>query len=1285
MRNLLRGRSTQPSPRWRLPLELWRSVLRRCDEGDAGVVHEEIDVTEPTSHLLGKSREVAPAPRRVRGLRAALIAIFVLGLAAASGTGIAAGNGVNAIGAAFTADTPWPTSVPRGIERPAVDAYGGLPLALGPNATLVALALPDFQLTVSPSSQTLQPGSSVSFAIGVGSVGGFSDPVELSVSGLPSGVSSEFSPNPATPPDTSFLKLTAASNAAVGTFSLTITGRGGGITHVASGSATVDFGLVPECEGKIHGVVTDAETGLPIAGATSSPPWTFTTDDTGSYVIDHVRLGENNSPVEVVVTAQKDDPLFADPGQYWHATKSGVVVCNQTTEIDLALVPVHPGFMSGTIVEGNPDPSDYSKVIPTSTPITGAQVYLFYPTTAPSTTGSDGRYNLSFHLGYNNEPLTSVILIAHRPDLPYRHGYWQGGITLGEIGPGQHVVQDVALVKQCTASISGHVSYGDTGLPAANVRVSGLGGAGDSASTQTDAQGAFSFPELLIGENNRPVRFLASAVAPGYKEALDVAPLAIGCGGNWDVTFVLQRSATANFGVVQGHVYDRETGAPIAFAAISIDGGGLCSISGSKCDATTDSQGFYRADPVPVSFDGSVTTVVYRIVASHEAPFSPPPGYYGDDGTVEITAGSTVAHDFHLLRQRHGRLTGVVRDAITQAPIAAIPFECAAGFGGVTDENGRYDTGQVLRLAYPNAPTAISCNFNLGGANGYWDKSFTATIRADETTQQDVDLLPICRGATISGKVVDATTQLPIQGASVNGGGVGATTDANGGYRLGNVTVGAGNTPLNVEVTAFAAGYYTQTKTVTVFCGGAIILDFGRQTQPGHIIVVKRTSPSGSTQSFDFTRNWSSSRFALKDGESFDSGPVTPGSGYSVSESLPLPSDWDQAGASCSDGSPVANIDVGPGETVTCTFRNQLQNHLQPGTIIVRKVTNPSPDPSGASFSFTAGGGLSPTSFSLNDGESRTFDNLVPQAGYSLVENTPAGWDSTRACSDGSPISNIDVGPGETVTCTFTNTKRGSARVIKTVGGRPPSGSESFCFELRSGASSTVSGTILESQCATAGNGGVINFATKLVPGTTYALCEFVMPGWMTTLGPPFYVVYNPSGDNSTVCTDFKVDPGQTRPFPIDNKPPPGGLARTIGFWKNWASCAGSKGKQRPVLDQTLAAADPAGIAIGTLTLHSSDCVKAVRLLDKSTVDTGKKMASDPAFGLGAQLLAAKLNIVAGAGGCPAAVSAINDGQTLLAATHFNGITHDKLSTAQATKANALATTLDRYNNNLLC
>jgi len=327
-------------------------------------------------------------------------------------------------------------------------------------------------------------------------------------------------------------------------------------------------------------------------------------------------------------------------------------------------------------------------------------------------------------------------------------------------------------------------------------------------------------------------------------------------------------------------------------------------------------------------------------------------------------------------------------------------------------------------------------------------------------------------------------------------------------------------------------------------------------------------------------------------------------------------------------------------------------------------------------------------SISTNNG---TLSVTVAPGRSTSTETVPTGWDlNSISCDDGdssgsTATATFNAEAGETVTCTFTNTKRGLARVIKTVNGASPSGSRSFAFELRQGASPIDTGTVLESKTANAANGGAVDFTPTLVPGTTYALCETVMPGWMTTLGPPFYVVYNPSGDNGTVCTDFTVQPGETKSFAIDNKPPPGGLARTIGFWKNWASCAVSKGKQKAVLDQTLIAADSAGITIGILTLHAGDCLKAVRLLDKSTVDTGKKMASDPAFGLAAQLLAAKLNIVAGAGSCPAAVTAINDAQALLAAVHFNGIIHDKLSASPATQANSLATTVDRYNNNLLC
>src|SRR5215831_1966781 len=63
----------------------------------------------------------------------------------------------------------------------------------------------------------------------------------------------------------------------------------------------------------------------------------------------------------------------------------------------------------------------------------------------------------------------------------------------------------------------------------------------------------------------------------------------------------------------------------------------------------------------------------------------------------------------------------------------------------------------------------------------------------------------------------------------------------------------------------------------------------------------------------------------------------------------------------------------------------------------------------------------------------------------------------------------------------------------------------------------------------------------------------------------------NPNVNNMTVCVDFTINPGQTLEFDVDNSPPPGGRALTIGFWKNWASCATSSSNKKPILDQTLA------------------------------------------------------------------------------------------------------------------
>ena len=101
----------------------------------------------------------------------------------------------------------------------------------------------------------------------------------------------------------------------------------------------------------------------------------------------------------------------------------------------------------------------------------------------------------------------------------------------------------------------------------------------------------------------------------------------------------------------------------------------------------------------------------------------------------------------------------------------------------------------------------------------------------------------------------------------------------------------------------------------------------------------------------------------LADAEVF--GQVTPGVGYSVSQAVPA--GWDLTSATCDDGSPVANIDVDAGEEINCTFTDQKRGRV---VVVVDAVPNDAQD-----FSFTAGGGLTPTSVSLDDDSDGTLPN----------------------------------------------------------------------------------------------------------------------------------------------------------------------------------------------------------------------------------------------------------------------------------------------------------------------
>jgi serine protease AprX len=104
--------------------------------------------------------------------------------------------------------------------------------------TVTVPPTPDFTFSATPSSRSVTQGSGTTYTATVTPSGGFSSSVGLSVSGLPSGASPSFSPGSLTS-GSSTLTITTSASTPAGTYPLTITGTGGGITHNATVSLTV--------------------------------------------------------------------------------------------------------------------------------------------------------------------------------------------------------------------------------------------------------------------------------------------------------------------------------------------------------------------------------------------------------------------------------------------------------------------------------------------------------------------------------------------------------------------------------------------------------------------------------------------------------------------------------------------------------------------------------------------------------------------------------------------------------------------------------------------------------------------------------------------------------------------------------------------------------------------------------------------------------------------------------------------------------------------------------------
>lgn len=144
-------------------------------------------------------------------------------------------------------------SLSKGLGAWALTPVGGLVVVTVAAVTatggffLTGAAKADFTVVASPSSQSVGQGQTALFAVTLNSTNGFSSPVQLTASGLPTGATASFSPVELTKGSgTASISVTTSTATPTGTYrNVTVTGTSGSLAHSATMTLTVTPYVAP--------------------------------------------------------------------------------------------------------------------------------------------------------------------------------------------------------------------------------------------------------------------------------------------------------------------------------------------------------------------------------------------------------------------------------------------------------------------------------------------------------------------------------------------------------------------------------------------------------------------------------------------------------------------------------------------------------------------------------------------------------------------------------------------------------------------------------------------------------------------------------------------------------------------------------------------------------------------------------------------------------------------------------------------------------------------------------
>jgi photosystem II stability/assembly factor-like uncharacterized protein len=395
----------------------------------------------------------------------------------------------------------------------------------------------------------------------------------------------------------------------------------------------------------------------------------------------------------------------------------------------------------------------------------------------------------------NNAPITgATVSFSGGSTTTNASGFYQftgvpsGTYSVTAVATGFFAVTESAAVSSGqTTTLNFRLSTGgkiagtvtsSSGAAIAGASVHILGGSvTQNITLTTDASGAYATDFVSTGS------YTVVASASGF--ASQSKSTTVTSGQTATVNFTLL--SAAGTGALVGTVVNISNNVPIAGATVTFSGG----------TTTTDSNGFYQFTNVAVG--------TYNVTASHT-------GFFSSTQSATVTSGGTTTLNFKLATG--GKLAGTVKNssgaAISGATVKISGGSIATSVTLTTSSTGAYATNFV-----PVGTYTITVS-----ATGFTTQSKTATVNTGQTTTVNFTLSAGGGTGTLSGTVVNISTNAAISGATVSFSGGSTTTNSSGFYQFTNVAAGTYN------VTASHTGYFSVTHSATVNSGATTTLNF---------------------------------------------------------------------------------------------------------------------------------------------------------------------------------------------------------------------------------------------------------------------------------------------------------------------------------------------------------------------------------------------------------------------------------------------------------------------------